>query len=300
MTLDEAIQRYLDYLALERGLSPNTLSAYGADLAALAATLTERGIADVQAVSPGDLRAHLLARLDAGVGTRTLARNTVAIRRFFHFMVAEQLLAADPAAALEVPNHPKPLPRPLSETQIDALLAAPRADTPEGIRDAAMLELLYATGLRVSELVTIPVAAVDCEAGFVRVFGKGSKERIVPMGELAADAVRRYLVGARGALLATGTGAASNALFVTRRGGPMTRQAMWKNLGRYARAAGIDAPISPHKLRHSFATHLLRHGADLRALQAMLGHASVSTTQVYTLVSRARMKELHERHHPRG
>lgn len=300
MTPDEAIQRYLDYLALERGLSPNTLSAYGADLAALAATLTERGIADVQAVSPGDLRAHLLARLDAGVGTRTLARNTVAIRRFFHFMVAEQLLAADPAAALEVPNHPKPLPRPLSETQIDALLAAPRADTPEGIRDAAMLELLYATGLRVSELVTIPVAAVDCEAGFVRVFGKGSKERIVPMGELAADAVRRYLVGARGALLATGTGAASNALFVTRRGGPMTRQAMWKNLGRYARAAGIDAPISPHKLRHSFATHLLRHGADLRALQAMLGHASVSTTQVYTLVSRARMKELHERHHPRG
>lgn len=300
MQIDDAIARFLDHLALERGLAENTVRAYGTDLARFAARCADSGVTDIAAVTPRTLSDHLLARLDEGLGIRSLARNVVSLRRLFHFLEVEGHLSPNPAATLDVPTATRPLPRVLGEDEVERLLAAPDRSTAEGMRDAAMLELLYATGLRVSELVSLPSAAVDLDVGFVRVWGKGSKERVVPMGDPAADAVRLYRAAARGELLAAGGGRASNALFVTRRGGPMTRQGFWKNIGRYARQAGIRGPVSPHKLRHSFATHLLRHGADLRALQAMLGHASVSTTQIYTLVTRTRMKELHEQFHPRG
>ncbi len=299
-SIDEAIGLYLDHLTVERGLAANTIAAYGSDLARLAAFLADGGVTDAAAVDTGLLGAHLLSRLDEGVKVRTLARNVTSIRRLFRFLVAEGHLEADPAATLDVPKTERTLPQLLSEGEVERLLAAPPDDTLEGVRDRAMLEVVYATGLRVSELVGLPLAGVDLTVGFVRVWGKGSKERLVPLGDVASDAVLRYLEVARPGLLAAAGIDASPTLFLTRRGGPMTRQAFWRNLRRDALRAGIDRPISPHKLRHSFATHLLRHGADLRALQAMLGHASISTTQVYTLVSRTRMKELHARHHPRG
>lgn len=300
MHLDDAIARFLDHLALERGLAANTIAAYAGDLARFSERCAAAGIAAVEQISPRVLSDHLVARLDEGLAVRSVARNVVALRRLFHFLEAEGHLAPNPAATLDVPSAAAKLPRVLDEAEVERLLQAPDPARPEGVRDRAMLELLYATGLRVTELVSLPVTAIDLDVGFVRVWGKGSKERVVPMGEIASDAVRGYLADARGELLSAGGGRASNALFVTRRGSAMTRQAFWKNLRRYARAAGVRGEVSPHKLRHSFATHLLRHGADLRALQAMLGHASVSTTQIYTLVTRTRMKELHQRHHPRG
>lgn len=300
MTIDDAIGRFLDHLKVERGLAKNTLAAYGTDLRLFAEHASAAGADTIEALAPHHLSAFLLTRLDAGVATRTLARNAVSLRRWCRHLVAEGWLRDDPAATLEVPKVGTSLPKALREEDVTRLLAAPSDSTPEGIRDRAMLELLYATGLRVTELVELPLQAVFVEAGYVRVWGKGSKERIVPMGELAAAAITQYLQGARQTLLAHARKQTSDAMFVTRRGGAMTRQAFWKNLRRYAYVAGIDAPLSPHKLRHSFATHLLHHGADLRALQAMLGHASVSTTQIYTQVSRARLKALHEAHHPRG
>ena len=300
MTLDEAIPKFLDHLALERGLADNTIAAYGTDLAKFAEFAVDSGFPDIHDITALVISDHLVARLDGGISTRTLARNIVSIRRLFHFLHAEGHLSANPAETIDVPSAPRKLPRVLTEDEVDRLIQCPSASTAEGIRDHTMLELLYATGLRVTELVTLPVTAVELDVGYVRVWGKGSKERLVPMGEIAADAIRVYMAGARRELLAAGGGRASNALFVTRRGKSMTRQGFWKNVRRYAIRAGIDADVSPHKLRHSFATHLLRHGADLRALQAMLGHASVSTTEIYTLVARTRMKELHQQHHPRG
>lgn len=300
MDLDDAIHRFTEHLALERGLADNTIAAYATDLARFAERCAERGVRRIEEVTPELLSRHLLARLDEGLAVRSVARNVVSLRRLFHFLEAEGHLTPNPAATLDVPTARAALPRVLSEDEVERLIAAPDRSRPEGIRDAAMLELLYATGLRVSELVSLPITAVDLDVGFVRVWGKGSRERVVPMGEIASDAIRLYKLGARGELLSAAGGRTSSALFVTRRGGAMTRQAFWKNLKRYASVAGIDAAISPHKLRHSFATHLLRHGADLRALQAMLGHASVSTTQIYTLVTRTRLKEIHSRHHPRG
>lgn len=300
MSIDEAIERFLDHLRVERGLAPNTIAAYGTDLSAFAASMVSDGAETIEALTPRHLSSWLLARLDAGLASRTLARNAVSVRRFCRFLVAERLLEDDPAATLDVPKVGRSLPKALTEADVERLLAAPPVDRPEGIRDRAMLEVLYATGLRVTELVELPTQGLFLDAGYVRVWGKGSKERIVPLGEPASDALSGYLASARGELMAASPRASSPALFVTRRGTAMTRQAFWKNIKKYAYTAGITAPISPHKLRHSFATHLLNHGADLRALQAMLGHASVSTTQIYTQVTRARLKELHAAHHPRG
>ncbi len=298
--IDEAISLFTDHLALERGLAVNTIRAYSTDLARLSERLVDAGKESIDAVSHRDLTTHLVARLDEGLSIRSLARNVVSVRRLFRFLVAEGHLRVDPAATLEVPAPPKTLPRVITEDEVERLLRAPDASKPEGGRDVAMLELLYATGLRVTELVTLPMRGVNLEVGYVRVMGKGSKERVVPMGEPASDALLRYLGDGRPRLLSAAGGRPSDSVFVTRRGGPMTRQAFWKNIRRYAVIAGISGSVSPHKLRHSFATHLLQHGADLRALQAMLGHASVSTTQIYTEVSRTRMKELHSAHHPRG
>jgi integrase/recombinase XerD len=300
LAVDDAIQRYLEHLTVERQLAANTLAAYGSDLARFAAWCDARGLRDVEQVALTDLNAFLVARLDDGLKSRSLARNVVSLRRFFRFLTAERLLATNPASLLEVPSAGRPLPRSLREDEVEALLRAPDSSTPEGLRDRAMLELLYASGLRVSELVSLPVSGLHLDAGFVRVSGKGGKERLVPLGDLARDAIDQYLVGARPQLLASADRPDRNALFVTRAGKTLTRQAFWKNIKRYAYLAGIDSNVSPHKLRHSFATHLLRHGADLRALQAMLGHADISTTQIYTLVTRTRLQEIHAQHHPRA
>jgi len=299
MTIDEGIQLYLDHLSIERGLSRNTLVAYGTDLALFANWCDEHNKTTITDVSTVFLNEFLLMRLDDGLKARSMARNIVSLRRFFRFLVAEGKLEEDPAALLDVPNVGRGLPKALTETNVGLLMQAPDPRLPEGIRDRAMLELLYASGLRVSELVDIPCSGANLDVGFVRIWGKGNKERIVPMGEVAAAAIRQYLNEARPLLLSS-AGAPSDALFVTRRGSAMTRQAFWKNLKRYALVAGLDPSISPHKLRHSFATHLLKNGADLRVLQAMLGHASISTTQIYTLVTRERMKQLHKQFHPRG
>ena len=300
MTLDEAVERYLDHVRVERGLSAHTVAAYGSDLSGFVRFAEEQG---VRAISDADavlLHRYLLARLESGISSKTLARNSVCIRNLFRFLLAERHLSADPAATLEVPKTGRTLPKAIPEDAVRALLSAPDPTTALGIRDRAMIEVLYATGLRVSELVGLPLPGLYLDEGYVRVIGKGKKERLVPLGEPAIDATRAYLADARGALLAASPKAYADAVFVTQRGGSMTRQGFWKRLKRYALAAGLPSDVSPHKLRHSLATHLLHHGADLRALQAMLGHASISTTQIYTQVTRARLQALHAEHHPRA
>lgn len=299
-TLDEAIQRYLEHLTVERHLANNTVAAYASDLTRLTEHCVDAGVSDVSAVDGLLLGEFLLARHREGLKPRTIARNAVCVRRFFRFVHAEGLRDDNPAELLDVPKVGRSLPMTITESDVEALLDAPDDDTPEGRRDRAMLEVLYATGLRVTELVTLPVAALDRAGGWLRVTGKGDKQRIVPIGEVAMDAVDAYLAGARGALIAMSKRRTSPDLFVTRRGSAMTRQAFWKNLRRYALQVGLDPRISPHKLRHAFATHLLAHGADLRALQAMLGHADISTTQIYTLVTRQRLQQVVDSHHPRG
>ncbi len=300
LSVDEALARFDEHLRFERQLAPATVAAYGTDLGRLAQWCADHGVDDVTRLDMRDLNNFLLSRIEEGLKPRSLARLVVSVRRLFAFLESEHLLAKNPASQLDVPRVPRAVPRYLSESEIESLLAAPDDGTPEGMRDLAMLELLYASGLRVSELVDLPLQAIYLDAGFVRVWGKGSKERVVPIGELASDAIHAYLQHGRPALLKAARLGAHDAAFITRRGGPMTRQAFWKNLGRYALSVGITAPISPHKLRHSFATHLLKHGADLRVLQAMLGHSDISTTQIYTHVASEQLKSAHRAAHPRG
>ncbi|MDW8470115.1 MAG: site-specific tyrosine recombinase XerD [Burkholderiales bacterium] len=285
------LDRFCDALWLEDGLAQATLAAYRADLEALAAHLDGKGLARA---SEADLSAFLAAR---GGRASSAARRLASLRRFYRWCVRERILAADPTLALEAPKRAPRFPRTLSEADVEALLAAPDTGTALGLRDRAMLEVLYACGLRVSELVHLRTFEVDLEAGVLRVLGKGGRERLVPLGEEAVEWTRRYLVEARPRLLARKV---SEALFVTARGAPMTRQAFWRNLRRYGARAIPGKRLSPHVLRHAFATHLLNHGADLRAVQMLLGHADISTTQIYTHVARERLKALHEKHHPRG
>lgn len=241
---------------------------------------------------------HLAFRMQGGASPRSVARLLSSVRRFYRYLTQIGVRLDDPSARLPAPRLGRPLPKSLTERDVDALLAAPDVTTTVGLRDRAMLETLYATGLRVSELVSLPVARLNTRQGLVRVVaGKGGKDRLVPLGEEAITWLERYLGEARPALL---DGRSSDALFVTSRGEAMTRQAFWYLIKRYAQRAGIDKPLSPHTLRHAFATHLLDHGADLRSLQMLLGHADLSTTQIYTHVARERLKELHARHHPRG
>ena len=294
---DEALlEAFLDQLWLERGLSPATLAAYRADLLGLGQWLAARGRGLLQARRQ-DLLDYLARRLEAGARPRTAARLLSSLRAFYRLQVREGRLRADPAALLEGPRLGGPLPGTLSEAEVEALLEAPDTGTPLGLRDRAMLELLYACGLRVSELVGLHTGQLLPDPGVLRVTGKGGKERLVPVGEVALAWVERYLREARPALL---RGRPSRHLFVTARGGGLTRQAFWERVKAHARRAGIGRPLSPHTLRHAFATHLLNHGADLRALQMLLGHSNVSTTQIYTHVARERLRELHRRHHPRG
>ena len=290
------VDRFADALWIEEGLAANTLVAYRRDLALLADWLArERGRALVDA-SETDLREYAVAR-HAGSAATSANRRLTVFRRFFRWTVRERLRDSDPTLKLDAARQPLRVPKSLSEAQVEALLAAPDVETPLGLRDRAMLELLYASGLRVSELVALQTVRVSFSEGTLHVVGKGAKERMVPFGEEARGWIERYVREARAAILA---GQASDALFVTARGGPMTRQMFWKLIKAHALAAGIAVPLSPHTLRHAFATHLLNHGADLRTVQMLLGHADISTTTIYTHVARERLRQLHARHHPRG
>jgi len=292
----QAIEQFLDAQWMERGLSENTLAAYRNDLNGLAAWLSGRG-GGLVAARREDLLGYLSERVINGARPRTTARLLSSLRRFYRYLVREGRLSADPTVRIDSPRIGRPLPDSLSEEEIEILLDAPAVDEALGMRDRAMLELLYACGLRVSELVNLTMEQIDLTQGVVRLMGKGSKERLVPLGEEAVDWLQRYIAQSRPELAA---GASARALFITRRGKAMTRQAFWYRLRHYAVKSGINKTLSPHTLRHAFATHLLNHGADLRVVQMLLGHSDLSTTQIYTHVARERLKELHARHHPRG
>ena len=298
MVVDSAIDAYLSYVRVEKGLADNTIDAYGRDLLALAASLTTQGVAEARDVRVNHVLAHLVELSKNGSGIRTQARHLVAIRQLFRFLVKEKVIASDPVADIEMPRAGRKLPEFLDVDEVERLLGTPDARTPRGSRDRAMLEVLYATGLRVTELVTLPSDGLDAERGFVLVRGKGNKERVVPLGQHALTALEHYVRGARPTFL--GTHKTSTALFLRTGGDPMTRQGFWKLLKGHAVAAGITKPLSPHKLRHSFATHLVERGADLRAVQAMLGHAELSTTEIYTHVNRERLRQIYGDHHPRA
>ncbi|MEO8036998.1 MAG: site-specific tyrosine recombinase XerD [Acidobacteriota bacterium] len=286
---------FLDYLAVEKGLAKNSLSAYRIDLRHFGHHLGERSIG-IEAVERIDIVRYFQALRSAGISSRSVARALAAIRGMFRFLVAERHLKRDPTENLENPKLWATLPKSMQAFEVETLLRAPDAATPEGLRDRAMLELLYATGLRVSELIHVKIEDLVMDAGFLRTIGKGSKERIVPFGDSARDAIVAYMEKGRGELAKD----ADPYLFLSRRGRPMTRQSFWMKIVRYARQAGITAHISPHVLRHSFATHLLENGADLRSVQMMLGHSDISTTQIYTHVSRARLQKMYETYHPRA
>jgi integrase/recombinase XerD len=292
----QAIEQFLDAQWMERGLSENTLVAYRNDLNGFSAWLSTRGGGLVEARRE-QLLDYLSERVINGARPRTTARLLSSLRRFYRYLVREGRLSGDPTVRIDTPRIGRPLPDSLSEEEVETLLDAPVVGEALGLRDRAMLELLYACGLRVSELVNLTMEQIDLTQGVVRLMGKGSKERLVPLGEEAADWLQRYIGQSRPELAA---GASAKALFITRRGKSMTRQAFWYRLRHYAVKSGINKALSPHTLRHAFATHLLNHGADLRVVQMLLGHSDLSTTQIYTHVARERLKELHARHHPRG
>lgn len=287
---------YLRALWLERGLSDNSQIAYRRDLVAFFDWLAARGHQPLDA-DPALVQEYLADRYQQGFSGRSVARGLSALRGFFSHQVREGRLAHSPLDGIGSPRQGRPLPATLSEADVETLLAAPELSSALGLRDRAMLELLYATGLRVSELTGLRLAGVNLRQGVVRVTGKGSRERLVPLGEEALHWLRRYLAEARPEFA---RGAQPLALFLTPRGAGMTRQAFWYRIRHWAQRAGIDKPLSPHTLRHAFATHLLDHGADLRAVQLLLGHQHLSTTQIYTHVAQSRLRELHARHHPRG
>jgi len=285
------VDAFGDALWLEDGLSKNTLESYRRDLGQLAQFLKGRGLVAAQ---EADLFSFLASRRGRA---SSAARMLSSLKRFYQYCVRERRIAADPTLKLDPPKRPRRFPKTLSEADVEALLEAPQTDAALGLRDRAMLEVLYASGLRVSELVALKFYAANLDAGVVRVLGKGAKERLVPLGEEAIDWVRRYLKQARSLLLGRKS---SDALFVTGRGAAMTRQAFWHNIKRHGARAIPGKRISPHVLRHAFATHLINHGADLRVVQMLLGHSDISTTQIYTHVARERLKALHAKHHPRG
>ncbi len=292
----QLLDQFLDGIWLESGLSANTLAAYRTDLRAFQSWLAKKGLALEQATR-ADLLAYLAANVRVGLSPRSSARHLSTLRRFYRYLLIQGRTQADPTADVRSPVIGRPLPKNISEQGVEKLLSTPPRDTALGSRDRAMLETMYASGLRVSELVGLTLNELDLTTGLVRVVGKGGRERIVPLGEEASESLGEYLGQARSDLLKAQL---TDAVFVTRRGGPMTRQAFWQLIKRYAQQAGIGAEFSPHSLRHAFATHLLNHGADLRSVQMLLGHTDLSTTQIYTHVARARLQSLHGTHHPRG
>jgi integrase/recombinase XerD len=293
---DPSLQRFLDAVWMERGLSVNTLAAYRADLTALGRWLEAQGSSLLKATRT-ELLAFIAARVEGGSRPRSTARQLSSFRRFYRFMVRDGLISTDPTAQIAIPKIGRSLPKSLTEAEVDALLQAPSVTDPLGHRDRTMLEVLYATGLRVSELVSLKHNQVNLNQGVMRVVGKGNRERLIPLGDEAVGWLQQFMQGPRAEILLERQ---TDYLFPTRRGDRMTRQAFWHIIKRYSKKGGVDRELSPHTLRHAFATHLLNHGADLRVVQMLLGHSDLSTTQIYTHVARERLKELHSQHHPRG
>jgi integrase/recombinase XerD len=295
--MDQMLDQFLHYLIVEKGLAKNTIEAYSHDLNRFSDYLKAKEIQDILNVGKFDVRAFLLVLKRQGLSTKTISRNLVAIRTFFKFLIQEGILEANPIEEVGSPTVAKTLPEILTLKEVEELLEQPNIKTPLGIRDRAMLEMLYATGMRVSELTRLPMNQVNLEGGYVLLYGKGSKERMVPLGSEAMKWLALYLRMARGRFAKRKE---SNALFISRSGKGMSRQRFWRSLKEYGRKAGIRKRISPHLLRHSFASHLLERGADLRSVQIMLGHVDISTTQIYTHVTGERLKKIHQRYHPRG
>jgi integrase/recombinase XerD len=296
MDNDGLLDAFLLHLKTERRLSGNTLAAYGADLRRFSAFLAERGI-DARKFTRPDFLDHLTGIREEGLSARSAARHVSTLRSFFRFLVSEGVLAASPVSGVKAPRLGRPLPKYLTPSQVNRLLAAPAGHTPEGVRDRAMLAIMYASGLRASEVVTLRLENVDANAGFLYVLGKGGKERVVPVADVALAVLAEYIGSARQRFLGKRL---SNDLFLSRRGRAITRQTLWNRIRRWALEAGIEQRISPHTLRHSFASHLLAGGADLRAVQAMLGHADIATTQIYTHITPERLRDIHRKHHPRA
>lgn len=296
-SLDILLDQYLNYLLIEKGLSRTTLESYSSDIARFQAFLRQQNRTQLSEDDTPFILKHLIALRNAGLGARSRARHLVSIRGLYRFAVREKMLKHDPARLVDLPKTSLKLPDVLSVEEVSRLVEAPDTGKPLGVRDRAMLELLYAAGLRVSELIRLKLQDVNLEAGFVRVLGKGSKERVVPIGLIANEKITAYIEKSRKVLLKNRV---SPYLFVARAAQPITRQGFWKLLRRYAFQAQLNKKVTPHSLRHSFASHLLEGGADLRAVQVMLGHVDISTTQIYTHVARQQLKALHERFHPRG
>ena len=295
--ISSELERFTTALWLERGLSDNTREAYSRDVQGLNAWLLDQSRGDALTASESDVQAYLGARLSRGSSHRSISRLLSSLRSFYQYLVREGDLSSDPTQHLDRPKPSRPLPKSLSESEVDQLLHAPDTSVVVEHRDLAMLEVLYASGLRVSELVGLTLPQLSLNQGVVRVFGKGGKERLVPLGEAAIETVTDYLGSTRQALLRDRQ---SDVLFPSNRGKVMTRQTFWYRIKIYAKRSGIDPNLSPHTLRHAFATHLINHGADLRVVQMLLGHSDLTTTQIYTHVARSRMQALHEKHHPRG
>lgn len=297
LELDDILDEYLNYLVVEKGLAAKTLDAYAGDLHSFVTFLKSQHITRIESADTVAILKYVIELRHTGRSPRTRARHLVAIRGLFHYLTRAGRLKANAAQMIDLPKSGLKLPDIFSVNEIEKLLSSPDRTVPKGLRDAAMLELIYAAGLRVSELVDLKMNAVNLEAGFVRVMGKGGKERIVPIGRKAISCLQEYLLRGRPALVRKHN---SHVFFVARAGKAMTRQGFWKLLRRYALKAGIKKRITPHSLRHSFATHLLEGGADLRSVQVMLGHVDIATTQIYTHVAQKRLIEIHRRYHPRG
>ena len=295
--MEQLLDQFLHYLIVEKGLSKNTIDAYSHGLTRFLSHLREQGIQEIQEAGKFHIRGFLLTLRRKNLNTKSIVRDLVAVRAFFRFLIQEGILESNPVEELESPKVARTLPEILTLKEIEQILEQPNLQTPLGIRDRAMLETLYATGMRVSELTQLPTHQVNLEGGYVLVYGKGSKERLIPLGSAAMKWVTAYLKTARRTL---SKGKESPFLFVNRSGKGMTRQRFWKSLKEYARRAGLRKRITPHLLRHSFASHLLERGADLRSVQMMLGHVDISTTQIYTHVAGERLKKIHKQYHPRG
>ncbi|MEA3417487.1 MAG: site-specific tyrosine recombinase XerD [Thermodesulfobacteriota bacterium] len=295
--LDNLVDQYINYLLVEKGLSDNTIESYSSDLAIYLEFLKKNRIKNISGADTAVILKHLIDLRSSGLGAKSRTRHLIVLRGFYRFLTQEKIIKQDPSRIIDLPKGGMKLPDVLSVEEVKKLIDICDTKKPKGIRDAAMIELLYAAGLRVSELVNVKLQNVNMEACFVRVFGKGSKERIVPIGLYAKEKINYYIKSSRPLLLKN---MVSQYLFVARAGKPMTRQGFWKQLKKYGQMAGIKKRLTPHSLRHSFATHLLEGGADLRAVQIMLGHVDISTTQIYTHVAKKRLKEIHEKYHPRG
>lgn len=295
--MEQLLDQFLNYLTVERGLSPNTLDSYSRDLIKYLDYLSTKGIKDISKTSDLTIISFIATLKNGGLSNRSVARNLTSIRMFYKFLTEDHHINDNPTLNIETPKRELRLPQVLSIEEVDVLLQKPDSSTSLGLRDAAFLELLYATGLRASEIISLALNDINLEAGYLIASGKGSKERLIPIGEVAQNMIKKYLKNSRPTLLKNKQ---SHHLFTTRSGKSMTRQGFWKLIKKYALAAGIRKKITPHTLRHSFATHLLERGADLRSVQMMLGHADISSTQIYTHVTTERLKKIHNQYHPRS